>query len=121
MLNSTYATACTSPCTLASLKSAMAEFEKLRSHDPTPMAFLLNVFPVPEEMFVDPPPLTEYVWEPAPWGLFATLEKSDEHWARPLGLGRLVNVRLELEFRIRTRIDSMFMPPPKSFLINGGF
>ena len=29
-------------------------------------------------------------WEPTPWGPFANLEKSDECWARPLGLGRIV-------------------------------
>lgn len=39
-------------------------------------------------------------WEPTGFGPFAELEQSDESWARPLGLGRIVYDEMAVAYKI---------------------
>lgn len=89
--------------------------------DPT---LLSPMFQVPEILIDDPFKDEEY-WEPTPWGPFCTLEKSDESWARPLGLGRVVSNK-RLREQMLMKYEAMFSlklysTPSSMFFLSGGF
>lgn len=59
------------------------------------------------------------VWEPDSWGTYATLEKSDESWARPIGLGKMVDKKQRVAYFVD---ESAFMSqyeitPPNRYSI----
>lgn len=59
------------------------------------------------------------VWEPDSWGTYATLEKSDESWARPMGLGKMVDKKQRVAYLVD---ESAFMSqygitPPNRYSI----
>lgn len=74
-----------------------------------------------------PDSVNDDYWVPDAWGPFATLEQSDESWARPMGLGRvisrqkaiagmIVNYREWQESLMRRIAESMLSPPPEDRL-----
>lgn len=79
-------------------------------------------YPLRESMIVSDAvsEFAEPYWEPTPWGPFADLEKSDEVWARPLGLGRMVSSKERVAYLIDQAMlnfeqELFAQDPPRSY------
>jgi hypothetical protein len=82
-------------------------------------------YPVAEAMIVDDlvPEFAQPHWEPGSWGKFVTLEKSDEPWARPMGLGRMVDSKERIAFLVDQAMlrlqDEIVREPKPGFMFMG--
>ena len=80
-----------------------------------PVDFVEDIKPLPV-------PMEELLWQPPKAGKFTQLEASDECWARPLGLGRMVSTWQLIRERLDRDISKAFgIPPVLIYETNPGY